>query len=136
MELARIVTGLRAGEELKPIAKLTVNRTVHRLVTEDGGLAAELADDLVQAATMGDESRLTTWREIESRYSLGLIQAGLQNLIDAGIAEPQPIDPLAHAMLGMLTEAGLYVAGADDADKARDEMGRVLRGTLEGLRAG
>ena len=45
----------------------------------------------------------TTWREIESRYSLGLIQAGLQNLIDAGIAEPQPIDPLAHAMLGMLT---------------------------------
>ena len=65
VELARIVTGLRAGEELKPIAKLTVNRTVHRLVTEDGGLAAELADDLVHAATMGDESRLSTWREIE-----------------------------------------------------------------------
>ena len=39
-------------------------------------------------------------------------------------------------MLGMLTEAGLYVAGADDADAAREEMGRVLRGTLEGLRAG
>jgi len=78
----------------------------------------------------------TAWREIESRYSLGLIQAGLQNLIDAGMAEPQPIDPLAHAMLGMLTEAGLYVAGADDADAAREEMGRVLRGTLEGLRAG
>ena len=78
----------------------------------------------------------TTWREIESRYSLGLIQAGLQSLIDAGIAEPQPIDPLAHAMLGMLTEAGLYVAGAEDADAARDEMGRVLRGTLEALRAG
>jgi AcrR family transcriptional regulator len=33
-------------------------------------------------------------------------------------------------------KAGLYVAGADDADAARDEMGRVLRGTLEGLRAG
>ena len=78
----------------------------------------------------------TAWREIESRYSLGLIRAGIQNLIDAGVAEPQPIDPLAHAMLGMLTEAGLYVAGADDADAARDEMGRVLRGTLEGLRAG
>jgi AcrR family transcriptional regulator len=77
----------------------------------------------------------TTWREIESRYSLGLIQAGLQSLIDAGIAAPQPIDPLAHAMLGMLTEAGLYVAGADDAEAAREEMGRVLRGALEGLRA-
>ncbi len=77
----------------------------------------------------------TTWREIESRYSLGLIKLGLQNLIDAGITRPQPIDPLAHAILGMLTEAGLYVAGADDADAARAEMGEVLRGTLEGLRA-
>jgi AcrR family transcriptional regulator len=77
----------------------------------------------------------TAWREIESRYSLGLIQLGLQNLIEAGITEPQPIDPLAHAILGMLTEAGLYVAGADDADAARDEMGQVLRGMLEGLRA-
>jgi AcrR family transcriptional regulator len=77
----------------------------------------------------------TAWREIESRYSLGLIQLGLKNLIDAGITEPQPIDPLAHAILGMLTEAGLYVAGADDAGAARDEMGQVLRGMLEGLRA-
>jgi AcrR family transcriptional regulator len=77
----------------------------------------------------------TAWREIESRYSLGLIQLGLRNLIDAGIAKPQPIDPLAHAILGMLTEAGLYVAGADDAAAARAEMGEVLRGTLESLRA-
>jgi AcrR family transcriptional regulator len=77
----------------------------------------------------------TEWREIESRYSLGLIQLGLRNLIDAGVTEPQPIDPLAHAILGMLTEAGLYVAGADDAETARDEMGEVLRGMLEGLRA-
>jgi AcrR family transcriptional regulator len=77
----------------------------------------------------------TAWREIESRYSLGLIQLGLRNLIDAGIAKPQPIDPLAHAILGMLTEAGLYVAGADNAAAARAEMGEVLRGTLESLRA-
>ena len=75
------------------------------------------------------------WREIESRYSLGLIQLGIKNLIDAGITGPQPIDPLAHAILGMLTEAGLYVAGADDADAARDEMGQVLQGMLESLRA-
>src|SRR5215212_6489289 len=77
----------------------------------------------------------TAWREIESRYSLGLIQLGLRNLMEAGVTEPQPIDPLAHAILGMLAEAGLYVAGADDADAAREEMGQVLRGMLEGLRA-
>jgi AcrR family transcriptional regulator len=78
----------------------------------------------------------TAWREVESRYSLGLIQLGLKNLIDAGIAEPQPLDPLAHAILGMLTEAGLYVANADDADAARAEMEAVLRGMLDGLRTG
>ena len=77
----------------------------------------------------------TAWREVESRYSLGLIQLGLRNLMDAGVIERQRIDPLAHAILGMLAEAGLYVAGADDADGARDEMGQVLRGMLEGLRA-
>lgn len=78
----------------------------------------------------------TAWREVESRYSLGLIQVGLKNLIDAGVAEPQPIDPLAHAILGMLTEAGLYVANADDAEAAKAEMGEILRGMLDGLRTG
>src|SRR4051812_15705305 len=45
-----------------------------------------------------------TWREIEGRYGLGLVRLGLETLTEAGIAEPQPIDPLAHAILGMLTE--------------------------------
>ncbi|TMK71818.1 MAG: TetR/AcrR family transcriptional regulator [Actinobacteria bacterium] len=74
------------------------------------------------------------WREVESRYSLGLIRIGLENLVEAGVAHPQPIDPLAHAIMGMLTEAGLYVANAEDADVAKAEMREVLRGTLEGLR--
>src|SRR3954454_5102502 len=43
------------------------------------------------------------WREVESRYSLGLIRAGLENLVEAGITRPQPIEPLAHAIMGMLT---------------------------------
>jgi CHAD domain-containing protein len=63
--LDRLVTGLRAGEELRPVAKLNVARTVHRLVSEDGALLAEVADDLVNAATMGDASRLSAWREVE-----------------------------------------------------------------------
>jgi AcrR family transcriptional regulator len=75
-----------------------------------------------------------TWREIESRYGLGLMRLGLQNLIDAGLAERQPLDPLAHAMLGTLYEAGLYVARAEDVEAARDQMGSVLRRMLDGLR--
>jgi AcrR family transcriptional regulator len=75
------------------------------------------------------------WREIEGRYGLGLMRLGLENLMDAGIAQRQPVDPLAHALLGTLYEAGLYVARADDVRAAREEMEAVLRGMLEGLRA-
>ena len=75
-----------------------------------------------------------TWREIESRYGLGLIRLGLQGLMEAGIAERQPLDPLAHAMLGTLYEAGLYVARAADVEAARSEMGFVLRRMLDGVR--
>jgi AcrR family transcriptional regulator len=77
----------------------------------------------------------TAWREVEARHSLGLIRLGLANLIEAGVTRPQPIDPLAHAILGMLTEAGLYVASADDPEAAKAEMGEVLRRMMEGLRS-
>jgi AcrR family transcriptional regulator len=76
------------------------------------------------------------WRQVGARYSLGLIELGLNNLIEAGITEPQPVEPLAHAILGTLSEAGLYVAQADDVRAARAEMGAVLRRMLDGLRTG
>src|SRR4051794_24469189 len=41
----------------------------------------------------------TAWREVESRYSLGLIRIGLENMVEAGIARPQPIEPLAHGIM-------------------------------------
>jgi len=76
------------------------------------------------------------WRQVGARYSLGLIELGLNNLIEAGIAEPQPVEPLAHAILGTLSEAGQYVAQADDVRAARAEMGAVLRRMLDGLQTG
>jgi AcrR family transcriptional regulator len=75
-----------------------------------------------------------TWREIEARFWLGLITASLQTLMDAGLIAEQPVEPLAQTMLGALTEAGLYVAGADDVAAARAEMAAVVRRLLEGLR--
>src|SRR4051812_29963063 len=52
------------------------------------------------------------WREVEARHGLGLIRLALQNLINDGAIEAQPVEPLAHAILGALIEAGLYVARA------------------------
>ena len=75
------------------------------------------------------------WREIEARYGLGLVIAGLTNLIELGLIHEQPVEPAAHAILGALAEAGLYVARADDPEAARGEMRAVLHRMVEGLRA-
>jgi AcrR family transcriptional regulator len=75
------------------------------------------------------------WREIEARYSLGLIRAGLQAAMEAGAIEVQPLDPLAHVVLGAMMETGLFVARADDPSAARLQGDKVLRGLLEGLRS-
>ena len=75
-----------------------------------------------------------TWREIEAQYGLGLVMAGLRNLIDLGLIPEQPVEPAAHAILGAVAEAGLYVARSDDPEAARAEMSAVLRRMVEGLR--
>jgi hypothetical protein len=47
--------------------------------------------------------------------------------------EPQPIRPLAHLIHAGAMEAALFIATADDPEKAREEMGTALRRLLEGL---
>jgi AcrR family transcriptional regulator len=77
---------------------------------------------------------LATWREIEAKYGLALVQAGLQSVIDAGYIERQPVEPLAHLFLGALTEGGMLIARADDREAARREVGDGLDRILRGLR--
>src|SRR6266540_4757051 len=53
---------------------------------------------------------LEAWREIEARYGLALVRAGLGLVMEAGLIAEQPLDPLAHLLLGALAEAGLVIA--------------------------
>ena len=53
----------------------------------------------------------------------------------AGTIPTQPVDPLAHALVGALDEAALYVARADDPASAREEMGAVVHRLVDGLLA-
>lgn len=75
------------------------------------------------------------WREIDMRYGMGLVAAGLQAGMDAGVLRVQAVQPLAHLMLGALGEAAMTIANSDDPAAARDEMEAALLGLLEGLRA-
>jgi AcrR family transcriptional regulator len=75
------------------------------------------------------------WREIDLRHGLGLVMAGLEGGMEAGLLRRQPVRPLAHLLLGAMGEAGMMIANADDPAAARAEIEPALLGVLDGLRA-
>ena len=125
-----------------------VERVAAEALTRDDPWEAQLAglDAFLRACSDPEIQRIAlldapsvlgweAWREIEAQYGLGLIMAGLRNLMDIGLISEQPVEPAAHAILGALIEAGLYVARAKDFEPAHAEMSAVLHRMLDGLRA-
>jgi AcrR family transcriptional regulator len=76
------------------------------------------------------------WREIGMRYGLGVVQATLQAAIDAGVIDEQPVEPLAHMILGAIDEGAMLVARADDGGKTREAVGAAVTRFLDALRPG
>lgn len=74
------------------------------------------------------------WREIDARYGLGLVTLALRNGMEAGVFREREVEPLAHVLIGAMTEAGLMVANASDPAAARREAEPALLALLEGLR--
>lgn len=66
------------------------------------------------------------WREIGTRYGMGLVEAVLAHAIDVGRIRPQPAKPLAHVFIGALDEAAIYIARAEDPLTARKDMRAVI----------
>jgi AcrR family transcriptional regulator len=75
------------------------------------------------------------WREVDARYGLGLVEFGLRNGMDAGVFREREVTPLAHVLIGAMTEAALMVANAADPDAARAKADPALLALLEGLRS-
>ena len=75
------------------------------------------------------------WRDIDTRYGLGLVSFGLQNAMDRGLFRRQAVRPLAHLLVGSMTEAAMMIAHAPDHEAARREVEGPLLAILEGLRA-
>jgi AcrR family transcriptional regulator len=74
------------------------------------------------------------WREIDTQYGLGLVKASLEQAMETGLIERQPVEPLAHLVVGALDEAAMYISRADDTGPARREMGESVERMLSGLR--
>jgi AcrR family transcriptional regulator len=75
------------------------------------------------------------WREIDARYGLALVRAGLAGAFDELGLDAAAVDPLAHLLLGALNEAALLVATADDPARARSEVGATVTLLLDRLLA-
>ncbi len=94
-------------------------------------------DPTVQRIALIEASAVLGWeehRDLDEKYGLGLIRGTLQEVLEAGLIAPQPLEPLAHLVLGAITEAVMYIARADDVSSARKEMGTSLEHLFDGLR--
>jgi AcrR family transcriptional regulator len=98
----------------------------------------------LEAATKPDVQRITLidgpavlgwkrWRALEESYSLGALIAVLKIAMEAGTVRKQPVEPLAHLVLGSVMEAALLVANSDDPAQRKTEVGRALDAMLHGL---
>lgn len=125
------------------------------IVQRMGGLLAEVGDDPLAAVRAGIDGWLAAcaepeihrivlieapaalgwdrWREIGSRYGVGLVEVALQGLVDGGLLAPQPVTPLAHVLVGALDEAALYAARAEDRDRATAEVRAALFAVVDGM---
>jgi AcrR family transcriptional regulator len=97
----------------------TVERDVQQIVLTDG------------PSVLGWKA----WHELDEKYGLALISTGLDGLLEAGVLERQPVEPLARLLLGALAEAGLALARSDNFEEDRAQVGESLDRLLEGLRA-
>jgi AcrR family transcriptional regulator len=74
------------------------------------------------------------WREIGMKYVFGVVQAALQEAVDGGQISPQPVEPLAHLLLGASHEGAMLVARADDDGATREQVAVSLAHFLDSLR--
>jgi AcrR family transcriptional regulator len=75
------------------------------------------------------------WREIGNRHNMGLVLALLAHAIEVGRIPAQPVEPLAHTLLGALREAALYLALAPNRTQAADDVGAVINTLINSLGA-
>ncbi len=82
-----------------------------------------------------DGPSVLDWPVVQkSGPGLALLRKVLGQLMDEGLIERMPIDPLAYVLWGTFFEAGVYIANADDIPAAREETAELLVRLLAGLR--
>jgi AcrR family transcriptional regulator len=98
-------------------------------------LAASL-DPAVQRIVMMDGPAVLgweTWREIDWRYGLAAVEAGLAQAMADGHVERRPTKALAHLIFGALCESTMVIARSPDPRRALGEVRRELDRLVTGI---
>lgn len=94
----------------------------------------QAGDPVVQRIVLVDAPSVlgwVRWREIEEAGGLGLLQAALQAVSEAGRLDPELVDLFAHMMLAALNEVALLIARTEDPAEAQ-RMGETAVDELLG----
>jgi CHAD domain-containing protein len=113
-ELARLVLVYTRGRELRPVAKINTRRQVLTLVDAAGASLAEIATDDVSAQSLGAETEISAWNEVEVELTggdRGLLRDADAWLRRAGLRPSARTAKLARALAGPLAERERRAAG-------------------------
>jgi AcrR family transcriptional regulator len=95
-------------------------------------------DPTIRQIVLVDARGVLGWeaaRAIETRFSTVALRGALRKAMHTGILTRRPLRPLSLMLTGSLTEACLYVAQSEDPSSARHDIGILITGLLQGLRA-
>ena len=94
-------------------------------------------DPAVQRIVLTEVTTVLGWeeeQELDENYGLSIVRGAIQELMEAGLVAPQPLEVMAYLILSVEREAARYIARADDIPTARKEMGASLERLLDGMR--
>ena len=103
--LAALVRGYTRGAALRPVARIHTRRQVRTLVDDAGGSLAEIAADDVSAQTLGEQTALSQWNELEVELTGGgrrLLKAADARLRQDGLQPAGRSAKLQRALAGQL----------------------------------
>ena len=115
-ELGDLIRPFTRGAELRHTVTLNTTRTAHRLLTPDGGLVLELADDEVRASSEGAPAVTPRWRELEVELGEAGTAADLERaaglLVARGAFPSRWRSKLQRALVGLPEEVSDHTAAA------------------------
>jgi CHAD domain-containing protein len=128
-ELARLVRGYTRGRELRPVAKVNTRRQVLSLIDAAGDSLAEIAADDISAETLGAETEISQWNEVEVELTggdRGLLRDADVWLRREGLRPSARTAKLERALAGPLAERERRGANGRRAQVPAGSAGAVV----------